>query len=147
MSVTTEVFFRPDEICREEIRVPAALYNRCRLFLTRCRYEHVFVPIRSMQFLAVIDAEEIIFVDSQAYAVRGEEGGRMILVAWQYRPDLRLDSLSEPVSLDLVTYHADTTEIQRRLLGDFSKALDLLEVRAQETGCDSRAKKVLPFPA
>ncbi len=146
MQLTTETFFRPNEIRSRQISIPAALYNRCRLFLSRCQYEHIFVPIRSMQYLAVIDEEEIIFVDSQAYAVSGDEGGRMILLAWRFRPDLRPDALNEPVPVDLVNYHPDLDEIQRRLVGEFDRSLDILEARHQETGCDPRAKKVLPFP-
>ncbi|MCB1787310.1 MAG: hypothetical protein KDJ33_13760, partial [Gammaproteobacteria bacterium] len=69
-TVTTETFFRPDEIARERLTIPAALYNRCRLMLSRCQYAHVFVPVRSMQMQSVIDENEVIFVDNQAYAVR-----------------------------------------------------------------------------
>jgi hypothetical protein len=47
--LTNETFFRPAEIARERLSLPAALYNRCRLMLSRCEYEHVFVPVRSMQ--------------------------------------------------------------------------------------------------
>jgi len=144
-TISTEVFFLPDEVRRDTISIPAALYNRCRLLLSRCRYEHIFVPIRSMQFLAVIDEEGIIFVDSQAYAVRGGEGGRMILLAWQFRPELRPDSLTEPVPIDVVCYHPDAVAIQKRLMGDFVRALDILDARYAETGCEARAKKVLPF--
>jgi len=144
-AVTTEVFFLPDEFRRESVSISANLYNRCRLLLSRCQYEHIFVPIRSMQYLAVIDQEGIIFVDSQAYAVRGGEGGRMILLAWQFRPDLRPDSLTEPVSIDVVYYHPNALEVQRRLMGDFLKSLDILDARYKETGCEARAKKVLPF--
>lgn len=144
-SVTTETFFLPDEVGRATVTIPAALYNRCRLLLSRCRYEHIFVPIRSMQYLAVLDEKEIIFVDSQAYAVRGGEGGRMILLAWQFRPDLRPDSLTEPVPIDVVYYHPQSPEIQKRLMGDFVKSLDILDARYAETGCEARAKKVLPF--
>jgi hypothetical protein len=144
-TISTEVFFLPDEVRRETIQIPAAMYNRCRLLLSRCRYEHIFVPIRSMQYLAVIDQEGIVFVDSQAYAVRGGEGGRMILLAWQFRPELRPDSLTEPVPIDVVYYHPSAVEIQKRLMGDFNKSLDILEARYQETGCEARTKKVLPF--
>jgi hypothetical protein len=142
---TTEVFFLPDEFRRETVSISAELFNRCRLLLSRCQYEHIFVPIRSMQYLAVIDAQEIIFVDSQAYAVRGGEGGRMILLAWQFRPDLRPDALNEPVPIDVVYYHPDAVAIQKRLMGDFLKSLDILDARYAETGCEARAKKVLPF--
>ena len=84
-----ETFFRPDELARERLCIPAALYNRCRLKLSRCRYGHVFVPVRSMQVQSVIDEEEIIFVDNQAYAVRDGQGGKLIMLAWVFllRPE------------------------------------------------------------
>lgn len=65
-----EKFCLHDEVARERISIPAALYHRCRLMLSRCQYEHVFVPVRSMQLQSVIDDEEVIFVDNQAFAVR-----------------------------------------------------------------------------
>ena len=111
---TSETFFLPEEVERHTVTIPAALHNRCRAMLSRCHYEHIFVPIRSMQYLGVIDEEEIVFVDSQAYAVRGGEGGRVILLAWQFRPDLRSDNLSEPVPIDVVYYDRSAAEIQKR---------------------------------
>ena len=61
---TTETFFRPEEVARSSLRLSAELFNRCRLLLSRCESEHLFVPIRSMQYQAVIDREEAIFVDN-----------------------------------------------------------------------------------
>jgi hypothetical protein len=142
---TSETFFLPEEVERHTVTIPAALHNRCRAMLSRCHYEHIFVPIRSMQYLGVIDEEEIVFVDSQAYAVRGGEGGRVILLAWQFRPDLRSDNLSEPVPIDVVYYDRSAAEIQKRLLGEFNKSLDILEARYRESGCEARVKRVLPF--
>lgn len=77
----SETFIRPDEIARERLSLPAALYNRCRLMLSRCQYEHIFVPARSMQMQAVLDEGEVIFVDNQAYALRDGEGDRLIMLA------------------------------------------------------------------
>lgn len=145
MQVTTETFFRPDELARERITVPAALYNRCRLLLSRCRYEHVFVPVRSMQMLAVIDEHEVIFVDKEAYAVRDGEGGRLILLAWELRHDQRRDDLGEPAPIELVYFHDSARELHARLIGEFGRALEQLERRGREQGCEPRAKKVLPF--
>jgi hypothetical protein len=142
---TSETFFLPEEVERHTVTIPAALHNRCRAMLSRCHYEHIFVPIRSMQYLGVIDEEEIVFVDSQAYAVRGGEGGRVILLAWQFRPDLRSDNLSEPAPIDVVYYDRSAAEIQKRLLGEFNKSLDILEARYRESGCEARVKRVLPF--
>jgi len=141
----SETFFRPDEIARERLTIPAALYNRCRLFLTRCEYDHVFVPVRNMQMQVVIDEEEVIFVDNQAYAVRDGEGGRLIMLAWVFRYDQPRDDLGEPAPIELVYYHGSARELHNRLIGEFGKALDLMEQRYREHGCEPRAKKILPF--
>lgn len=142
---TSETFFRPPELDRETIKIPAALFNRCRLMLKRCEYDHIFVPIRSMQYIAVIDDEEIIFVDSLNYAVRDGEGGRMIMLAWEFDREGERDSLSAPVSLGLIHYAPDVRELQNRLMVELPKALDLLEQRAREHGCEPKRKKVLAF--
>jgi len=143
--ITSETFFRPPELIREKIKIPAVLFNRCRLMLQRCEYAHFFVPIRSMQFIAVVDDEEVIFVDSLSYAVRGGEGGRMILLAWGFTQEGVRDSLSAPVSVDLIHYASDVRDLHNRLMVELPKALDLLEERAREHGCEPRQKKVLAF--
>ncbi len=146
MPTTTETFFLPTERLREPTRIPAALFNRCRLLLSRSHYEHVFVPIRSMQFLAVIDSSGILFVDSQAYRVQGEDGGRLVLLAWEFRADLRPAALDRPVPIELVHYHPDAGELHRRLIGDFSRAISVLESR-RGGDRETRGKRVLPFRA
>jgi len=143
--ITTEVFFLPEPIQREETQIPAQLYNRCRLLLSRCAEPYVFVPIRSMQYLAVIDAAEVIFVDSQAYAVRGGEGGRMIMLSWRFIAAGSRDSLHEPVPIEVCCHHSRALELRTRLRGEFDKALTLLEGRRRDQGCEPRRKKVVPF--
>ena len=142
----SEVFFRPDEIACERLNIPAALYNQCRLMLSRCQYEHIFVPVRSMQFQAVIDPDEVIFVDNLAYAVRDGEGGKLIRLAWKFRHDTERESLTEPAPIDLIYYDDDARELHTRLIGEFKKALDLLEERARKEGCQPKTRRVLPFP-
>ena len=106
-----------------------------------------------MQYLAVIDAEEVILMEGQAYAVRGNEGGRLIILAWQFHPDLRPDSPDEPFTLDLVTYDPDAPQIRKRPLGEFSKALDLLEATPGKAAtslaqrrCDRSRRQPRPLP-
>lgn len=142
----TETFYRPDELARERLSLPATLYNRCRLMLSRCQYEHVFVPVRTMQMQSVIDEEEVIFVDNQAYAVRDGEGGRLIMLAWVFRHEEGRDDLSQPAPIELVYYHDSARDLHNRLIGEFGRALDLMEERHRDRGCEPRAKKVLPFP-
>lgn len=144
--IITETFFRPDEIARERLTIPATLYNRCRLMLSRCQYENVFVPIRSMQYQAVIGDKEIIFVDSQAYAVRDNQGGKLIVLSWEFRHDQGRDDLTKSAPIELIFYHPDARTIHNRLIGEFTKSLDIIETRYREKGCEARSRKVLPFP-
>jgi hypothetical protein len=146
MEMTTDTFFRPDEVARESIKIPAALFNRCRLALNRCEYEHIFIPVRNMQYQAVIDQAEIIFVDNHAYAVRDGEGGRMIVLSWRFGKDGARDSLSEPVAIELVLYHPAARPIHQRLMVEFPKALEIMEARYREHGCEPRRRNIVAFP-
>lgn len=142
-----ETFFRPEPVACERLTIPAPLYNHCRLMLARCQYEHIFVPVRSLQFQAVIDEQEVIFVDNQAYAVRDGEGGKLIRLAWKFLYDRQRDDLTEPAPIELVYYDEQARELHSRLVGEFAKALDIMEERYKEKGCEARSKKVLPFPS
>jgi hypothetical protein len=145
MGSTTEIFFRPEETAREGVTLPAPLYNRCRLLLARCTRPHVFVPIRSMQYQAVIDSQEIIFVDNQGYAVRDGRGGRLIVLAWQVVPDAPRESLSEPVPIEIVYYGNETHDTHRRLMSEFPKALSLYEEKQQRESGGCQTATILPF--
>jgi hypothetical protein len=134
-----ETFFRPDEIYREPNTLPANLFNRCRLLVNQSETGCVFVPIRSMQFQAVIGPDEIVFVDSQGgYAVREGEGGRIIVLAWDLRQKSGRDSLTEPVSIELVYFELNTRHIHQRLMSEFPSALQKLEQRKREEKTDSK---------
>lgn len=113
--IVEETFYRPVELAREARTLPADTYNLARLLLARARHNCVFVPIRAMQFLAVIDAEELIFVD--------REGRRMIDIAWRdFRPQART-ALTDPVPYQAVYYSDTARQTMLRLQGEFRKAL------------------------
>ena len=137
--------FRPDLIDCKQSTLPAEIYNRIRLLFNRTELECQFVPIRSMQYQAVITEDEVIFVDSQGYAVHDGEGGRMIVVAWRFARGQKRDSLSEPVKMDIITYHHDTGELERRLVGEFNQAMKQLLDRQLETSSAEQCIKVLPI--
>ena len=119
--IVEETFYRPPELSREARTLPAESYNLAHLQLARAASGCRFVPIRRMQFLAVLDREEFIFVD--------REGSRMIDIAWQrFRPQART-TLDAPVAYEAVYYVADGAEIMRRLQGEFFKALKELRDR------------------
>lgn len=99
-----------------------------------------------MQFLAVVERQEIIFIDHQGgYAVQDEEGGRLIVLAWQF-PQVELrDSLSKPVQMELVHYRQGVKALHRRIMGEFSKALACLSEKSADGDVELKQPLILPF--
>lgn len=115
-----ERFYREQEILRLSAFLPAATYNLAHTLQVRAG-KCLFVPIRSMQYMAVLDAEEFIFVDSQNRA--------WVELAWQhFRPQARA-SLHERVPFEVVHYLPQAVETMRRLPAEFHQALQLLASR------------------
>ena len=142
-----EIFFRPEELACERLTIPSTLYNQCRLALARCRNEHVFVPVRSMQVMAVIDKDEVIFVDSMAYAVQDGAGGKLIFLAWSLLPAAGREDLSAPAPVQLRYYRDDARELHGRLVGEFGQELAQLLERLQQEDCPPRSSRVVPLRA
>jgi hypothetical protein len=138
-----ETFFRPDEAhAYEQTRIPAALYNGMQLLLRRSAGKAVFIPIRSMQYQAVVDREEVVFVDSHGgYAYQDGEGGRLIRIAW--RPAVGRESISDPVDCEVVYYYKDLKETQTRLLGEIHMAIKQMLERQRSTGEPTQTPRVL----
>jgi len=145
MKITTETFFRPAETARERVTLPAPLVNRCQLLLQHAVARNVFIPIRSMQFQAVLDQSEIIFVDNQGYAVSEGQGGRLIVLAWDVALRGARDSLSSPVPIEIVYFSSDGHDIHRRLMSEFPRALDRVEARLKDAQDEQRTATILPF--
>jgi hypothetical protein len=113
--------YRNTELQREPRHLPAAVYNTIHLLLEHSKEGVVFVPIRSMQCLAVIDREEIIFLDG--------EHKSWVEIAWQnFRPQQR-NALAEPVPYEAVYYTPDAKKSMQRLLGEFPPALKALSAK------------------
>ena len=115
-----ESFYREQEIAREPAYLPATTYNLAHTLLSHAG-TCLFVPIRSMQYMAVLDAEEFIFVDSQNKA--------WVELAWQHFHPQTRTALDEPVPFEVVHYSPQAAETMRRLPGEFHKALQLLAGR------------------
>ncbi|MGE5320307.1 MAG: hypothetical protein ACM3KD_09010 [Hyphomicrobiaceae bacterium] len=115
-----ERFYREEEIARLPAVLPAATYNLAHTLLARAG-NCLFVPIRSLQYMAVLDQEEFIFIDSQNRA--------WVELAWQnFRPQARA-ALSERVPFEVVHYLPQAAETMQRLPGEFLQALLLLAER------------------
>ncbi|MHB1214356.1 MAG: hypothetical protein ACYCY9_05145 [Thiobacillus sp.] len=115
-----ERFYREQEIARLPAFLTAATYNLAHTLLARAG-ECLFVPIRSLQYMAVLDADEFIFIDSQNKA--------WVELAWQhFRPQAR-SALGERVPFEVVHYAPQAAETMKRLPAEFHQALRLLADR------------------
>lgn len=118
--------YRGVEILRQTRTLPAALYNLLHTQLARQKDGCLFVPIRSMQYLAVVDRDEVVFVDGQTK--------HLIDVAWcNFQPRAR-SSLEEPVPFDAVVYTEAGQAVIGRLQAEFAGALTAFERRQPVSG-------------
>lgn len=142
-TTVTETFFLPNEVKRKSWSVPAEIYNLYYSLRSQCQTGHVFVPIRSMQFMAVLDKNEIVFVDSQSYAVSKDEGGRLILIAWKFSGSRDRDALTDPVPCEVVFYERENKDLQLRLISEFRQAMELLDQRYRDEQLPAKGAKIL----
>jgi len=114
-------FIKGEEISREASTLPAEIYNKFHTLLSHADKGYVFVPIRNLQYLAVIDKDEVLFIDGHVKHI--------VVVAWEsFKPQVR-ESLSEPVPYELVVYDQRADPVVLRLQGEFFKAVELLVSR------------------
>lgn len=111
--------YRGEEILRQGRSLPAALYNLLRILLAHQREQCLFVPIRSMQYLAVVDREEVVFVDGHTK--------HLIDVAWRGFQSRARASLDDAVPFEAVVYTETGRAVLARLQAEFAGALIALE--------------------
>jgi len=145
MEIIRQTFFRPEEVSRERVNIRADLFNRCRLALNHSNTDCAFIPIRSMQFQAVISRDEIIYVDNQAYRVQDDQGGRLIVLAWDLTAAGERKSITDPVPIEIIYFHENLRDIQRRLIGEFPTALSRHEEKEQDHEDRSQDADVIPL--
>ena len=113
-----------DEISRDVRQLPADYYKKILLLFSHSKSENLFIPIRNMQYLAVIANDEIVFIDGQ--------GARRIELAWRnFRHETEV--LDDPVSYDCIIFEEKGANVLARLQGEFLKALALVEARQPRT--------------
>lgn len=107
--------YREKELSRETRHLPATTYNLAIKLLARSKTGNVFLPIRAMQYLAILDDREFIFIDGERKS--------LIDIAWQhFRPQQR-ETLDEAVEYEAAYYYDHSQSLMNRLQGEFHKAL------------------------
>jgi len=106
--------------------LPAAVYNLAHTLLARSPRGCVFVPVRSLQYLAVLDREEFVFVDARYPNV--------VAISWRgFRPQARV-GLDDAVPYRCLLYCAEEAEVQQRLPVEFAVALRALAAKEPPRG-------------
>ena len=142
----TQSFFTPDEFSCQETRLLSQTYNLAHVLLNRSQSSHLFIPIRSLQYLAIIEKDNFWFVDSLAYAVRGDEGGRLIRVSWH--PLLSAnerDGLTQNMDCRVIFNGEDMSEIQKRLNSEFYQSMLQIDQRHRDSLNTDCKVSILPL--
>lgn len=126
--------YRSNETSRETHSLPANTYNLAITLLARCNSGHLFVPIRSMQYLAILDKTEFVFIDG--------ENKCWIDIAWQNFQSRTRTSLDQPVTYEAVFYRENQAKIMSRLQREFPFALQTLSDKEK---LDSPAR-IIKYP-
>ena len=126
--------YREDPILRETRHLPADVYNLAHLLLAHSDRPCVFVPIRSMQYLAVIDQEEIVFVDRELPS--------QVQIAWQAFHRQERNALDERIEFETAYYTQESLQLMARLMSEFPRAMQIMAGRDRV----EEPAAVLPFP-
>jgi hypothetical protein len=127
--------YREQELACETRHLSAATYNLALTLLARSSTGNLFVPIRSMQYLAILDHEEWVFLDGERKC--------WIDIAWRhFKPQARA-SLDDPVEYEAAYYQAAARDLMFRLQGELPRALQYLAKKSRVEG----PARVLKFPA
>ncbi len=122
---TIESFERGTALHHEPRQLPASLYNRAHLLLAHAERECLFIPLRRIQYLAVMDREEVIFVDGV--------GDRRIELAWRHFHPQARGALTDAVPYTLEIYRPRGFETIKHLQADFFEAIYQLEQREKHS--------------
>ena len=142
----TQSFFTPDEFFCQKSRLLSKIYNLAHILLNRSQSNHLFIPIRSLQYLAIIEKNAFWFVDSLAYAVRGDEGGRLIRVSWHPLINAnQRDALTQHMDCRVIFYGEDMSDIQNRLNSEFYQAMLQIDQRHRDSLITNDKVNILPL--
>lgn len=142
----TQSFFTPDEFSCQRFQLLSKTYNLAHTLLNRCQSDHLFIPIRSLQYIAIIESNTFWFVDSLAYAVRGDEGGRLIRISWHpFVKANQRDDLTQHVDSRIIFYGNDMQDIQTRLTNEFYQAMLLIDQRHRDSLVTNYKVNILPL--
>ena len=92
--------------------------------------------------MAILDNNEIVFVDSQSYAYSKDEGGHLILIAWTFSSTQNRDALTEPMPCEVVFYEQKNPDLQLRPTAEFKQSMELLDTRYRDKKLPAKGARI-----
>ena len=140
----TQSFFKPKVFSSQTSRLVSTTYNLAHVLLNRSESDHLFIPIRSLQYLALIEKDAFWFIDSMAYAVQDDEGGRLIKISWHpLIPVSQREGLTQHMDCEVNFYGEDMSLMQTRLNNEFYQAMLQIDQRHRDTISSTGSIKIL----
>ena len=132
-----EKFYRGDTLGTESCTLSAETYNNIRHLMSRHEGPQVFVPVRSLQYMAVVSETEVIFVDIHIQ--------RVTELSWSGFQSSDRDSLNSPVSYSCSWHNSKAREHMHKIPIEFAESLKVLlnKMRDKE---ESQTATLLRFP-
>lgn len=131
-------FTRGNEIGHEFHTMPATSYNNLRRLIQQNGDRTLLVPVPKLQYLAVVDPAEIVFVDLHFRHV--------IEFAWQSFASQDRDSLFSPVDFRYCWYNRLAHEAMQLMPEAFATALEK-QLVIEKNALPSNRAALLTFPA
>lgn len=143
---STQTFFAPVSYSNHDDQIPLHTYSLAHTLLNRVKVDHIFVPIPSMKYFAVIEPDVIWFIDSMHHAIQDGEAGRMITISWKPEiPFSQQESQEQPVPCT-VTFHGEDQEgLQNQLQSELPQAMEQLEQRYQGKLPTAIRPRIIPY--
>ncbi len=132
-----ERFYRGDTLGTEMSTLSAETYNDIRRLISRHDNPQVFIPVRSMQYMAVVSEKEVLFVDIHIQ--------RVTELSWSGFQSNDRGSLDSPVSFSCAWYNSKAQEGMHKAPKEFAESLKVLLNKLRNKD-DNQTATLLRFP-
>ena len=144
-TLQAQIFFLPTAITHQAALLHSSCFNLAHNLLQRSDLPYVVVPIPGMQYLAIVEAGDIWFVDSEQQTSELNPNGKLITLSWHPHLAESRSSLDQHIPMDVVFYAPGLEQVQQRLTGEFYKGLMLLDAEYSQTTIPTQPMIIMPL--
>lgn len=132
-----ERFYRGDTLGTEICSLSAETYNNMRRLIARYDGAQVFVPVRSLQYMAVVSEKEVIFVDIHIQ--------RVTELSWSRFQSNDRGGLNSPVHYSCAWHNSKAHERMQKISTEFAESIKALLIKMRNKE-ESQTATLLRFP-